>query len=523
MVMPKEPRVGGKVGRRSAALLGIAASAALTPLALRVMGRADVANVAILYLFVIAAVSIGLGYLPSILAAITSALCFDYFFLVPYHSFAITEGRQLVTFAGMFGTAIFISTLNERLRKQARAARQSERRTEYHYALVKALAQADSIETLCTSALEQIDLANNTVTSVLLRRGDQGFGRAFRAGGASAPETEDLGAARWAATHLQSTGLGAREFPAATATYLPLIAARGCVGVLALRPRDGSRARASSLAVSMASQVAIAIERMLLTDEKRAALLEAEAEGIRSAILSSVSHDLRAPLAVMVSASSTLIEHGDRLPPERRAELARIIGDEGRHVTALVKSLVDVARLQSGSLRLNRDWESVEEVVGSVLRRIDDRTSERHVLANVPGDLPLLYMDATLIAQVLLNLVDNAMKHGRSDKPIEITLARQGGDSVLVSVRDHGAGVEPSDLTRIFDTFYQKGPSTGGGLGLGLTIARGIVVAHGGKIWALQTDGGGLTVQFTLPVGDDATGPFGGREDLVAQNIPRPR
>jgi two-component system sensor histidine kinase KdpD len=148
----------------------------------------------------------------------------------------------------------------------------------------------------------------------------------------------------------------------------------------------------------MASQVAIAIERMLLTDEKRAALLEAEAEGIRSAILSSVSHDLRAPLAVMVSASSTLIEHGDRLPPERRAELARIIGDEGRHVTALVKSLVDVARLQSGSLRLNRDWESVEEVVGSVLRRVDDRTSERHVLADVPGDLPLLYMDATLIA-----------------------------------------------------------------------------------------------------------------------------
>jgi two-component system, OmpR family, sensor histidine kinase KdpD len=476
------------------------AAGALTPLALLVVGREDVANIAILYLFTIAAVSIGLGYLPSVLAAITSALCFDYYFLVPYHSFAITQGRQLVTFGGMFGTAIFISTLNERLRKQARDARQSERRTEYHYALVRALASADSIETLCTSAAEQIELASNTVTSVLLRRGNRGFERAFRSGGASSPEVEDLGAAQWAATHLQVAGLGAREFSNATATYLPLVAARGCVGVLALRPRQGHSAKVSALTVSMASQVAIAIERMMLTGEKRAALLDAEAEGIRNAILSSVSHDLRAPLSVIVSASSTLIEHGDRLALERRSEMARIIAEEARHLSALLKSLVDVTRLQSGSLHLNRDWESMEEVIGSVLRRIDERTSERHLQINVPTTLPLLHIDATLIAQVLLNLVDNATKHGRSERPIEITVATDGIESVVVSVIDHGAGVESSELTRIFDTFYQGRVSAGDGLGLGLTIARGVVAAHGGRIWASQTEGGGLTIQFTLPL-----------------------
>jgi len=504
---PERPRKWAAPGTRLAALCGIAAAGAVTPLALFVMGRDDLANVAILYLFVIAAISIRFGYWPSILAAITSALCFDYYFLVPYHSFAITQGRQLLTFGGMFGTAIFISTLNERLRKQARDARQNERRTEYQYALIKALADAESIETLCTRAAEQIELASHSVASVLLRRGGA-FQRAFRAGGASAPEIEDLGAAQWAATHLEVVGLGTREFSTATATYLPLIAARGCVGVLVLRPRERSHPRISPLAISMASQVGIAIERMLLAEEKRAALLEAETERIRNAILSSVSHDLRAPLAVIVSASSTLIEHGVRLAIERRDEMARIIGEEARRLNALLKSVVDVTRLQSGSLHVNRDWESLEEVIGSALRRIDNRLAERRVQAHVPGDLPLLHIDAILIEQVLMNLVDNAKKHGGSSQPIEIEVVKQAGEEVLVSVSDHGAGVDPSEFTRIFDKFYQNGVSPGDGLGLGLTIARGIVEAHGGRIWAVQTEGGGLTVQFTLPLRAGAPRPF---------------
>src|ERR1017187_456890 len=153
----KEPWASRPLEAPLTAALGVVAAALMTPLALFVLGRADTANVVILYLFVIAAVSIYLGYRPSVLAAITSALCFDYYFLFPYHSFAILPGRQLLTFGGMFGTAVFISSLNERFRKQARAARQSERRTEYHYALVKTLAHADSLEALCTSAPRQIE------------------------------------------------------------------------------------------------------------------------------------------------------------------------------------------------------------------------------------------------------------------------------------------------------------------------------------------------------------------------------
>ncbi|HVZ86088.1 MAG TPA: ATP-binding protein [Polyangia bacterium] len=488
-----------------AVLLGAASVAAITFVALHLFGRDDIANVAILYLFAIAAVSLRFGYRASIAAAITSAICFDYYFLLPYHSLAITHGRQLVSFGGMFGTAIFISTLNEKLRKQARVARQNERRSEHHYALIKALAEAESTEALCTSAARQIDLASNAFTTVLLR-GPERFRCAYRAGGASALGLEDLDAADWAAAHLETAGMGTHNFPEAAAYYLPLIAARGCVGVLALRPH-GHPTRASSLAVSMARQLAIALERMLLGDEKRSALLEAETERIRSAVLSSVSHDLRAPLAVIASASSTLVEHGNRLPSGGRDEMARIIHDEARRLNELLKSLLDITRLQSGSLHVSRDWESLEEVVGSMLDRIESCAGGRRLLTTVPSDLPLLHIDAILIEQVLLNLVDNAIKHTAAvDQPIEIEVALRGAEA-LVSVIDHGTGIDPAEMTRIFDKFYRSESSRGSGLGLGLTIARGIVAAHGGRIWASSTAGGGLSVHFTLPLSVAAPGP----------------
>ncbi len=495
-------------------VLAVVGVAILTPALLFLFGREDVANVAIVYLFGIALASLRLGHRSSILAAIASAVCFDYFFLFPYHSLAITHVRQLVSFGGMFGTALFISSLNERLRRQARAARHSERRTEQNYALVKALAEADSLEALCTSAAQQLELVSNAAAVILLRGPDDKFRCAYRAGGAASLEAEDLPAAEWVASHLEVAGPGTRNLPQATATYLPLGAARGCVGVVALRPRAGGSTR-SSLTVSMTRQIAIAIERMLLAEEKRTALLDAETERIRSAVLSSVSHDLRAPMAVIASASSTLLEHGHRLPGSGREEMARIIHEEARRLNELLKSLLDITRLQSGSLHVNRDWESLEEVVGSVLRRIEARAGGRHLLTSVPSELPLLHIDAILVEQVLLNLLDNAIKHADSDDPIEVEVAVRDIDSVVISVIDHGTGIEPSELTRIFDKFYRGAPAAGGGLGLGLTIAKGIVNAHGGRIWANQTAGGGLTIQFTLPINAAAApGPVVGMEPL---------
>jgi two-component system sensor histidine kinase KdpD len=480
----------------SLALVGV-----VTLIGMFALGRADVTNVTLLYLFAIAATSVWLGYRPSLLAALSGALFLDYYFLPPYDTFVIGSAREIITFGGMFCTAVFISTLNERLRKQARAARQNERRMEVLYGLTRELIEATSVEELCRRAATQIELAGNQVAGVLLRRGEQ-FTRAVRSGGAAALETEDLPAASWAAAHLEPAGLGTRNSANAGACYVPLVAARGCIGVLSLRPRDqerASQARPSSLILAMARQVALALDHALLSEEKQAAQLEAETERIRNSVLSSVSHDLRSPLAVIASASSTLAENDERLQGPARAEMARIIHEEARRLNELLKSLLDVTRLQSGGLKVTREWESIEEVVGSVLRRVDERSTGRHLRANVPSDLPLLQIDAILVVQVLLNLVDNAFKHSLSEQAVEIEAATRA-DELIVSVIDHGRGVGPDELTKIFDKFYRSDDTPGGGLGLGLTLARGIIQAHGGRIWATHTPGGGLTIQFTLPL-----------------------
>jgi len=506
----------GKMWRMSQALKrdlpGVAAVAAVTVLGLWLGGRADLTNVPIAFLFVIAVVSMRFGYQAAILAAIASALCFDYFFLPPYGSLQITHSRDLLTDIAMLAVAVLVSTLNERLRREARSARLSERQAESLYSLVRELADAHSLDSLNIAGMRQIESAVAEVSArVLIRNGAEGFKCAFSSGGRVALETEDLEVANWAAVHLEPAGQGTRNLPLASACYVPLVAARGCVGVLALRSRVSDSmvvVRPSSLIQSMAQQLAMAIERALLSQEKHVAEIEAETERIRNAVLSSVSHDLRTPLTVITSASSTLVERGDRLQGTARAEMARLIHDEAERLSELLKSLLDLTRLQSGALSVNRDWESLEEVVASALRRVDERTGPgtRQLRAHVPNDLPLLQLDAILIEQVLMNLIDNALTYSRTDFPVEISIAARGDRDVLVSVIDRGRGIPSDDLRRIFDKFYRSDNTAGQGLGLGLTLARGIVEAHGGKIWATETPGGGLTVQFTLPITGTAPG-----------------
>jgi two-component system sensor histidine kinase KdpD len=449
------------------------------------------------------------GYRPAVLAAIAGALCLDYFFLPPYGTLNIDNGRDIVTELSMLGVAVLASTVNERLRKQARAARLSEHRTQSLYALVKELADARSIDDVCTAGLRHIETGVGVSARVLIRDASAGFRCAFSGYGRVSLEAEELDLAEWVAKHLETAGQGTRNSPAATACYIPLTATRGGVGVLVIRASKAASTEAIqslSLVQSMAQQLAMAIERALLADEKHAVEVEAETERIRNAVLSAISHDLRTPLTVITSASSTLVEHGDRLQLSARAEMSRLINDEAKRLSDLLKSLLDVTRLQSGGLKVNRDWESLEEVIGSVLRRVDERRGlgRWQLRTHVPSDLPLLQFDAILIEQVLINLIDNALTYAGNDFPIEINIATRGEREVMISVIDHGEGIRNEELPHIFDKFYRSNGTTGHGLGLGLTLARGIVDAHRGKMWATHTPGGGLTVQFTLPAANTA-------------------
>ena len=227
--------------------------------------------------------------------------------------------------------------------------------------------------------------------------------------------------------------------------------------------------------------------------------MQAETERIRSALLASISHDLRTPLAVMSGASSTLAERGERMGAEERAALARSVFDQARDMSERVAKLLDMTRLEAGAIELERDWDSLADIAGAVLRRLADRTAAHRVVVDLPDDLPLLRVDATLIEQVLANLLDNAVRHTPAGTVVQLR-ARCADREVVVSVEDFGPGLPDQDIERLFDKFHRAAAEgSTAGMGLGLSICRAIVALHGGRLWAERIAGGGLAFRFTLP------------------------
>jgi two-component system sensor histidine kinase KdpD len=289
--------------------------------------------------------------------------------------------------------------------------------------------------------------------------------------------------------------------PSARALYLLLRGSRGKLGVLGVLPKEPRRfvdPDQRRLLETFASQIAAAIERVRLAAESQRAQLETATERMRSSLLSSVSHDLRTPLAVITGAATTLLEDDARLAADARRDLTETIHEEAKRLSRLVSNLLDMTRLASGALRVRKEWQPLEEVIGAALGRVEDRLGDRKVDVKLPADLSLVPFDAVLLEQVLINLLENAVKY--STGPIEIT-AGTDGKEVTVEVADHGPGIPPAELDRIFEKFFRLArEGATGGAGLGLAICRGVVEAHGGRIWAENRDGGGAVFRFTLPI-----------------------
>jgi len=252
---------------------------------------------------------------------------------------------------------------------------------------------------------------------------------------------------------------------------------------------------------TFAAQTALALERARLAEDTQAAQVRIETERLRNSLLSSVSHDLRTPLAAITGAVSTILEGGARLDDGTRHELLESVRDEAERLNRLVQNLLEMTRLESGALQLRREWHPLEEVVGAALSRLGARLTGRRVSTRVPPELPLVAIDDVLIEQVLINLLDNALKYTPAGVPIEI-IATAGEANVTVEVADHGPGLPPGKEDAVFEKFYRVDPVGARGAGLGLAITRGIVQAHGGRIWAQNLPGGGVAFLFTLPLGD---------------------
>jgi two-component system sensor histidine kinase KdpD len=249
---------------------------------------------------------------------------------------------------------------------------------------------------------------------------------------------------------------------------------------------------------TFANQTALAIERAQLADQSERAQVQIETERMRNLLLSTVSHDLRTPLASITGAASGLLQHRDHLD-DHSYELAQIAYEEAERLNRLVSNLLEMSRLESGNIQVTKEWQPLEEVVGTTLLRLEKVLGDRPLTTTLPEDLPLLLIDSSLIEQALVNLLENAAKYTPPQAEIELS-AWDEGDQVVVEVADRGPGIPDGDEERIFDKFYRARPTTAGGVGLGLTICRTIIEAHGGRIWALNRPGGGAAFRFTLPL-----------------------
>lgn len=481
--------------------------AACTGLCWIVSPHAGDANLIMIYLLGVIACAVWLGRAPSVMASVVSVAAFDFFFIPPYYTFAISDTQYALTFGVMLATGLVISTLMAQVRFQAESARQRERRTAALFAMSRELVDTTTMVQLAKSAERHVgDVFSGQVYILLPEASQSSIKRLEQMTSSSGQQPlgeRELGVAQWVFDHGQVAGRATDTLPFAEGIYLPLATVQGSVGVLGIVSRDEQRVLAPDqlrLLQTFAGQIALALERIRAAEDARKLQVQMESERLRNSLLSAVSHDLRTPLAAITGASSTLVETGESLSADMRRELAESIYLEGDRLNRLVTNLLDMTRLEAGALSVRKEWQPFEEVVGVALRRLDPVLQGRPVETRIGTDLPLVPIDGLLIQQVLTNLLENAAKYSPATSPIEISAQRQQ-QTLLVEVADRGPGIPAADRQQVFEMFFRS-PNAGGrtGVGLGLAICRGIVQLHGGRIWVEERPGGGAAIRFTLPL-----------------------
>jgi len=357
-------------------------------------------NLIMVYLLGVIVVATRYGRGPSLLASVLSVAAFDFFFVPPFYTFAVSDTQYFVTFSVMLVVALVISSLAVRIRAQAESARDREQRIAALYRMSRELARTRGVQELLAVAVRHITEVFRTPVVVLLPDATR---RLAPGGGAEMPfamDTSEMAVSQWVYEHGQVAGQGTDTLPGATGLYLPLLGSQGPVGVLGLRPQNPRSLRTPEQLHQLetfASQTALAIERARLAEEAEQAQVRAETERLRNSLLSSVSHDLRTPLASITGAASTLIESEERLDPATRRDLLEALHEEADRLNRLVQNLLEMTRLEAGALVPHTAWHSVEEVVGAALGRFSKALAERPVSTSIPADLPLVPMDDVLI------------------------------------------------------------------------------------------------------------------------------
>lgn len=461
----------------------------------------DQANIVMLFLLAVFFIAVRLGRGPSVMAAFLAVGLFDFFFVPPHLSFAVSDVQYLLTFFVMLAVGLVTTHLVAGIRAQALLARQAEQEARELYQLARELAGALTVAQVTEIAQRFLAATRHLDTAFFLPDAQRTLQRVSPPG--HGPLELELGFARSAFDRSELVELDTLAGSGMSALYFPLLTPLCCRGVLAVsspdRDEDALRAQRPLLS-GVASLLAIAVERLHYVDVAQQAHVDMNSERLRNSILSALSHDLRTPLTSLVGQADTLALSKAPLPEAER-ESAVAIRDQAQAMGRMLGNLLDMARLQSGRIALRKEWQPLDDVLGAVLRLLGAALAQHPVQIRLVPELPLVSFDAVLMERVLGNLLENAAKYSAPGSAIELA-AQVRGDCLEVTVSDRGPGFPPDRLAEVFDLFTRGVPeSLTPGVGLGLAICKAIVEAHGGSIVAENRAGGGASVSFTLPLG----------------------
>ncbi|HLY11946.1 MAG TPA: sensor histidine kinase KdpD [Planctomycetota bacterium] len=457
------------------------------------------ANRVMIYLCGVVFVATRFGRGPAVLASILSVLSFDYFFVPPYLTFTVADSQSLLTFGTMLAVGLVVSTLAVRTRQQAESATDRERRTAALYSMSRELASSQGKEELAAVALRHVEDVFHGRAALYLPEPDA---RVEPVTTAAIHPLDERGVAQWVYDHKQNAGLGTPTLQASQSINVPLTVGDRVIGVLGFAPGDPAGflvPQQIQLLETFATQAAVALERDRLALQAAKSRIQVEAEKLRNTLLSSISHDLRTPLA-SIKGATTLLLSSPNVDPGVRLDLLRSIQEEVEYINRTVTNLLNLTRLESGHVEIQKEPHPLEEIVGAVADLLEKGLQEHPLRIVLPPDLPMIPMDGSLIQQLVFNLLDNALNHTTSGTPMELS-ARVEGGAVLVEVADRGPGIRPGEERKIFDKFYRvTAEGKRSGMGLGLALCEAIVRLHGGRIWAENHPKGGAVFRFTLPL-----------------------
>ena len=503
-VMPKRQKNvwSAPSGSFSCYLAAIALVATATVLCEQTRPYLSPVNMVLVYVLAVVLAAVGLGRKPAIFAAFLGVLAFDFFFISPRFSFRISDKEYLFTFLTLFTVGVVISTLVARAKEQLEALQIREIQTASLYHLSQNLAGASDTSAILAAVIKNIELSLGAQLAVFLPR-DAVLQVAASSSGLDL-DPRSLEVADWSFRSRRMAGRGTESFSADEFTYIPLKALADTLGVLGIRlehtDNPGSP-QTRRMLDAIATQTAMALERVRLLREAQEAHIMKARENLERALLNSISHDLRTPLAAITGALSAILDEGEKLKDASRKELLETAREEAARLNRFVGNLLDMTRLEAGALRLRLEPCDVQDLVGCALAAVEKRAGTREVEVLLAPELTLIPLDLVLMIQVVVNLLDNALKYSPVEGPLEIA-SRCSNGWLYFEVADRGPGVPEQELARIFDKFYRTPVPEGvGGTGLGLSICKGIVEAHGGSIRAENRAGGGLQITVKVPQG----------------------